>query len=161
VPLNYQWYKGASPLSDGGSVAGSTTAKLTLTGIAASDAGNYHAQISNVNGTTNSSVATLTVLNAPSSPPAIPGLVVHLPFDNNLADVTGRGNNATSLHTATNIYAAGAGSTTPTPADFVPGVLGQAFHYTTQAILATNGTAYGTNTFYASLGVRPDLQFGA
>jgi hypothetical protein len=161
VPLNYQWYKGASPLSDGGSIAGSSTAKLTLTGIAASDAGNYYAQISNVNGTTNSSVAVLTVLNAPSSPPAIPGLVVHLPFDNNLFDVTGRGNNGTSLHTVTNIYAAGAGSTAPTPADFVPGVLGQAYHYTTQAILATNGTAYGTNTFYASLGVRPDLQFSS
>jgi hypothetical protein len=99
-------------------------------------------------------------LTAPTTAPAIPGLVIHLPFDNNLADVTGRGNNATSLHTATNVYGGG-GSTTPTPASFVPGVLGQAFHYTTEAILATNGTAYGTNTFYASLGVRPDLQFSS
>jgi hypothetical protein len=160
VPLTYQWYKGASPLSDGGTLSGASTATLTITGLDTPDAGNYSCRITNPNGTTNSAVATLTVLVPPATPPAIPGLVVHLQFDNNLADVTGRGNNATSLHTATNVYAGG-GSTTPTPPDFVPGVLGQAFHYTTEAILATNGTAYGTNTYYASLGVRPDLQFGA
>jgi len=160
VPLTYQWFKGATPLSDGGTLAGASTANLTIDPVAPSDAGNYSARITNPNGVTNSAVAVLTVLNAPSTPPAIPGLVVHLPFDNNLGDATGRGNNASSLHTATNVYAGG-GSTTPTAPSFVPGVLGQAFHYTTEAILATNGTAYGTNTFYASLGIQPDLQFSS
>ena len=34
----------------------------------------------------------------PTAPPPIPGLVVHLPFNNALTDVTGRGNNAVGIH---------------------------------------------------------------
>jgi hypothetical protein len=41
------------------------------------------------------------------------------------------------------------------------GALGSALHYHTAAYLETNNTAYATNTFYVSLGVRPDLKFGS
>ena len=72
---------------------------------------------------------------------------MHLPFDNNLIDVTGRGNNGTSIHTT-------ATSSNLTPVDFVPGFLGQALHYSSE-------TNFGTNNFYVTLGVRPDLQFSS
>jgi hypothetical protein len=156
VPLTYQWFKGASPLSDGGSIAGSSSAKLTINPLALADAGNYSVRISNVNGVTNSAVVSLTVLPAPTTPPSIPGLVMHLTFDNTLVDATGRGNNATSMHTtftATNTVA-------PT---YMDGKLGQSFHYSSDMgppLGDGNGNPTTTNNFYATLGVRPDLLFG-
>ncbi|HEX3359325.1 MAG TPA: LamG-like jellyroll fold domain-containing protein, partial [Tepidisphaeraceae bacterium] len=157
VPLTYQWFKGASPLSDGGTISGTSSAKLTINPLALADAGNYSVRINNVNGTTNSTVVSLTVLSAPTTPPSIPGLVMHLTFDNTLVDATGRGNSATSMHTtftATNTVA-------PTYAS--DGKLGQAFHYSSDMgppLGDGNGSPTTTNNFYATLGVRPDLLFG-
>jgi hypothetical protein len=160
IPLNYQWKKGGSPLSDVGNISGASTATLTINPLVLADAGNYSCTIANVNGTTNTFTVALTVLSAPTTPPSIPGLVLHLPFDNNLTDITGRGNNGVSIHTTTNI--SGGGSSNVVAATFVPdGVLGQAFHFSTTA--ATNpavGGTVGIDDFYATLGVRPDLQFG-
>jgi len=159
IPLNYVWKKGGSPLSDGGSISGSSTPTLTINPLVLTDAGNYSCTIANVNGTTNTFTVALTVLSAPTAPPSIPGLVLHLPFDNNLTDITGRGNNAVSIHTTTNI--AGGGSSNVVAATFDVGQLGQSFHFVTTA--ATNPAAGGTvgvDDFYATLGVRPDLQFG-
>jgi hypothetical protein len=74
-------------------------------------------------------------------------LVLHLPFDNNLTDATGRGNNGTAIHLT-------AGSSNVSSATFVSGVLGSGLHY---------ASSFGatTNTDYVTLGVRPDLQFGS
>jgi len=143
VPLSYQWKKGGVPLTDDViHINGAATANLKVSPLVLGDSGNYSVTITNVNGTTNSATVTLTVLAAPVTPPAIPGLVLHLPFDNNLTDTTGRGNNGTGKHNGANA-----------PASFVgDGVLGAALHYETD----TNSVS----TNYVSLGVRPDLQFG-
>jgi DNA/RNA endonuclease G (NUC1) len=47
TPLSYQWRKGGVGLSDGGIIAGTHTATLTLTGVAAGDAGSYDVVVSN------------------------------------------------------------------------------------------------------------------
>jgi hypothetical protein len=156
VPLSYQWKKGGSPLSDGGNISGSSGSKLIISPLGLSDAGNYSVTINNVNGTTNSAVATLTVLNAPTTPPSIDGLVMHLTFDNTLVDATGRGNNGTGMHvtyTATN---------TSPPTYVTDGKLGQGLHYSSDMgppLGDGNGNPTTTNNFYVTLGIRPDLMF--
>ena len=57
----YQWYKGASPLTDGGNISGATTATLTLNNVLAATAGSYHVVVFNYTASTTSSSATLTV----------------------------------------------------------------------------------------------------
>lgn len=60
--VNYQWFKGATALTNGGTISGATSATLVITGISTSDAGNYTCQISNIcTSTITSSVATITV----------------------------------------------------------------------------------------------------
>jgi hypothetical protein len=145
APLNYQWNKVGS-----GPISGATTTALTIANLAYTDAGTYTVGITNtltgnvVTGIVSAPV-TITVLAPPTNPPAIAGLVLHLTFDNNLIDATGRGNNATN-------EASGQAVTTN---NYVPGVIGQAFSYSTYIDSTT------TNANYASLGVRPDLQFGS
>jgi hypothetical protein len=139
-PISYQWTK------DGTNIAGANQASLTIKPIAQSDAGNYMVWLTNVDGFTNSSSATLTVLPPPSSPPSITGLVVHLPFDSDLSDATGRGNSGTAIQ----VTATSSNVSSPT---LVSGMLGSALHYSSDL-----GT---TNINYVTLGVRPDLQFGS
>jgi hypothetical protein len=61
-PLTYQWKKGGVNIRDAGSISGSTTATLTLTNVAAADAGDYTVTVSSPAGTVTSSPATLTVV---------------------------------------------------------------------------------------------------
>lgn len=129
APLAYQWHR------NGVDIPGATSNVLLISALATSDAGTYTVTISNANGATNSTAAVITVPPAPSAPPAIPGLVLHLPLDNNLTDATGRGNNGTAVGHPS----------------YVPdGPVGGALHYSTDDS--------GTN--YVTLGVRPDLNFG-
>jgi len=140
-PLYYQWSK------DGTNIPGATQGGLVIRPIALSDAGSYSVRVTNSSGFADSAPAMLTVLPPPTNPPSIAGLVVHLPFDNSLADATGRGNNGTAIQvtgTSSNISSA----------TFVTGVLGSALHYSS----SFGGT---TNVNYVTLGVRPDLQFGS
>jgi hypothetical protein len=141
TPLAYQWFKNGSP------IANATDTAYSISALALSDAGNYFVHVTNSVGSTNSRTVGLGVLAAPVSPPAIPGLVLHLPFDNNLLDATGRGNN-------------GAARGAPT---FVPdGMLGQGLHYFTDINTTNAGSTYFvTSANYVTLGVRPDLFFGA
>jgi hypothetical protein len=81
----------------------------------------------------------VTVLAAPTTPPSIPGLVAHLPLDNHLRDVTGRGNNGTNVNHATFVS---------------DGPLGGALHYATDSTNAAD-------IHYVTLGVRPDLNFSS
>jgi hypothetical protein len=65
--LSYQWLKnGTTPLIDGGNISGATTSTLTLTSVAASDAGSYSVVITNSFGSVTSAVATLTVIVPPA-----------------------------------------------------------------------------------------------
>jgi hypothetical protein len=69
-PLNYQWYQNNNQLTDGntvpggGTIAGSTTATLTISSITDSNAGNYYVTISGGSGgTTNSLTVPLVVID--------------------------------------------------------------------------------------------------
>jgi hypothetical protein len=60
--VNYQWFKGASALSNGGAISGATSATLVITGVTTTDAGSYTCQISNIcTSTITSSAATVTI----------------------------------------------------------------------------------------------------
>ncbi|MFO1476311.1 MAG: LamG-like jellyroll fold domain-containing protein [Verrucomicrobiota bacterium] len=147
-PLSYQWRKNNVDID------GATSRTLTLTNLSTGDAANYSVRVSNSVNSTNSPAAALTVLSPPASAPSIPGLVVHLTFDNTLADASGRGNGGTAIHT-TSI------SSNTAAATFVSGPLGQALHYATTAENTGGNTSIATDAQYVTLGVRPDLQFGS
>jgi hypothetical protein len=62
--LTYQWRKNGTPLTNGGSTSGTTSAALTITGIAAGDAGNYDVVLTDTCGSTlTSNAVALTVLS--------------------------------------------------------------------------------------------------
>ena len=130
-PFGYQWqFVGAN-------LAGATNATLVVTNVQLVQAGNYCVTVANPAGAVTSSAALLIVV-----PPTITNLptwqdlVVHLTFDTNLLDSSGRGNHA---------FAVGS-------PNFVPGFIGaQAFNPYT----GTNGS-----TNFASFGTPPDLFFG-
>ncbi len=73
-PLSYQWY------SNTVEVAGATTASLTLSNLIAANSADYTVLVSNSEGATTSSSATLTVLPDPPSN-LRDGLVSHWPLD--------------------------------------------------------------------------------
>jgi autotransporter-associated beta strand protein len=133
--LTYQWYKAPSTL-----LSGKTDATLTLSPLQSSDGGNYYVQVSNPAGTSNSPTSTLTVLPIPNNASQLNvtnGLVLHLPFDSDYADISGRGNDGTNVG-----------------ASLIAGIVGaQALHYETAI---TPGV-----TNYVTLGVRPDLKFSS
>ena len=60
----YQWYKDGTALSDGGKYTGTTTAQLTISDAAQSEAGSYTVKISGECGDITSDAATLSVLTA-------------------------------------------------------------------------------------------------
>jgi len=144
VPLTYQWSQNNAPIS------GATARTYTVASPSSADNGTYTVTIANGVGTTSSVPVTMTVLSVPTTPPDISGLVLHLTFDDTLADSSGRGNDAT------NEASGGAPLVTN---NYVVGQIGDAFTY--QTTVDTNTGTATTNANYASLGVRPDLQFGA
>ena len=167
VPLTYTWYQGNT-------VVGNASIYF-ISSAAFSDAGYYYVNIANGLGNTNSVTNYVAVLAPPTSPPAIPGLVVHLPFNGNLTDVTGRGNDGTGKH-STKVPGGNSGTTntvSPGPATSpnfyyvtdspFPGT--NALHYSTTATnsggTTANGASGGVDDYYVTLGVRPDLQFGS
>lgn len=89
-PLRYLWYKGAEPLRS------ETEATLVLEFVTVADAGEYHVEVSNDQGSEASETATLSVQ-------AVAGLetarVLYLPLDETsgtaAADSSGNGNNGT------------------------------------------------------------------
>lgn len=60
--IMYRWQKGGVALLDGGAITGSITTTLTLTNIAAGNAGNYTMTATNQYGNVTSSIAVLTVV---------------------------------------------------------------------------------------------------
>jgi hypothetical protein len=61
-PLHYQWQLNGAGLTDGGNIAGSSSAALTLSAAGATNAGSYDVVITNLYGTVTSSVVTLNVV---------------------------------------------------------------------------------------------------
>ena len=59
-PLSYQWFHGTVALSDGGGIAGASTATLTLSSVLPSQVGNYTVVVTNSFNSVTSEVATLT-----------------------------------------------------------------------------------------------------
>ncbi len=142
VPMTYQWKKG------GLDIAGATDSSYALAALAPGDDADYSVGVTNgINPGVVSATAHVTVLPAPTSPPAIPGLVLHLPFNNSLIDATGRGNNGTGIKIS------GTSSNAATPTYVPDGKLGQALSFSTDATVPNND--------YVTLGDRPDLQFSS
>src|SRR5581483_11579497 len=65
TPYTYQWRKGGNPLTDVGTISGSATATLTITGIVAGDVASYDVVVTNACGTVTSNAATLTLIPPP------------------------------------------------------------------------------------------------
>jgi phospholipase C len=133
-PLIHYWYR------DGDLISASSDSALSLTNLSPAQSGGYRVVASNSFGMTTSMVSVLKVYRGPLTNQ----LVVHLPFDGNFNDTSGRGNNAR--------YATNGSAANPNPL-FVPGKLGQAFQYTT--------LSDGSRFEYATLGYPADLRFGA
>jgi hypothetical protein len=130
--LTYQWSKDGTP------IPGATQPGLALSSPSFADSGTYAVTAVNGLGSTNSGGVKLAVLPAPQYANATNDLVLHLKFDGNYNDASGRGN-----------HAANVGATT-----FVAGKVGaNALHYSTDI----NAGQYN----YATLGTPSDLQFGS
>jgi subtilisin-like proprotein convertase family protein len=66
--LTYQWYHGATALTNGGNISGATSSTLTITNIASADSGSYSVTVS---GVCSPSVTSNTVILAVGAPPII------------------------------------------------------------------------------------------
>ena len=137
-PFSYQWSL------NGVAIPQATNSSYSIPSAYFTEAGNYTVKVVCGSGTTNSPAAVLTVVPQPSYVQMTNGLVVHLTFDGNCNDSSGRGNDAT-VQGATN---------------YVPGIIGsQAFQYSTDTRSgAFNYASFvDTNTMNSAWA---DLQFG-
>ncbi|HTI73215.1 MAG TPA: LamG-like jellyroll fold domain-containing protein, partial [Candidatus Limnocylindria bacterium] len=133
-PMTFTWFH------DDVIVPDSTASALVLKPVTMTDAGYYRLVASNSFGVVTSSVARLQVANTSITD----ALVLHLTFDGQLDDSSGRSNHAAYAFNGLNA------KKMPT---FAAGQIGQAFQYTT--------LADGSRIEYATLGYPPDLQLGA
>ncbi|MDB6068090.1 MAG: Immunoglobulin I-set domain protein [Pedosphaera sp.] len=141
TPITVQWLKNGSP------IVGQTNSTLTLANVYYTNGGSYQLGAANPVGTNSSTAAILTVEPAnPAFANLTNGLVLHLKFDGDLVDATGRGNNGTAVGAPT----------------FVAGKIGgSALHYSTAVSAPSGHGGTVTSSNFVTLGVRPDLQFGA
>jgi hypothetical protein len=70
--LNYQWYKGTTPLGNSGDFSGVTTATLNISPVQFADAGSYKVVITNNYGAITSTPVTVTVVSGPVINPDLP-----------------------------------------------------------------------------------------
>ncbi len=128
LPLTYTWRLN-------GTTAVASGTNYSIASAHAANAGSYTLEINNSYGSVTSRVARLSVVSGSVTS----NLVVHLKFDADYTDSSGRGNNSTP-----------AGSPT-----LVPGKIGNAMQFTT----ASGAPPALTN--FATLGYPADLQFGS
>jgi hypothetical protein len=146
TPMSLQWYK------DGTLLASQTNNTLSITNTAVKDSGNYTLWATNVAGTVSQSVS-MTVIPPVSYANVTNGLVLHMRFEGDSTDSSGRGNNGT------------AGGAPVGPPSFVTGLIGsQALQYLTQTTNGSGSTV--TNANWVDLGTvgsgpPSDLRFGA
>lgn len=134
TPIALQWSK------DGVPILGATNGTLALSALEVADTGTYSLMASNAAGTATQST-TLTVVGKVDYANVTNGLVLHLRFDGNLNDSSGRANNGTAMGSPS----------------FESGIIGTgALNYET---VADNGNVVSAD--YVSLGRPTDLQFGA
>jgi len=133
LPLAYQWQHA------GTNIPGATSPTLTIPSAFYTDAGNYRAAITNGTGSSNSVIANLTVLAPPMFANLTNDLVLHLKFDGNYLDSSGRHNDA-------------APQGTPGPT-FVPGKIGS------QAV-SVNTVSASSIFNYVLVGAPADFAFG-
>jgi hypothetical protein len=133
--LTYQWFHDATLLTD------QTNEVYEISSVQLADGGSYTVKISNPLGTNTSPAVALTVLPDPTNALMLnltSNLVLHLPFDNDYNDYSGRGNNGTPV-----------GS----PSFVSPGAVGPyGLSYSTTVPSSYN---------YVNLGVPADFQFGS
>lgn len=133
LPITLQWKK------NGVSLPGQTNAILTVSNLfytASSDV--YSAVATNAFGSAVSSNAVVTVYYPPTFANLTNELVLHLTFDGNYNDTSGRGNNGTAVGSPT----------------LVPGKIGS------QAVTVSTDTT-NTTYNYVTLGTPSDFQFGS
>ncbi len=130
--LSYQWYKG--DVTTRQPINGKTTATLAFSPATLADDGLYSVRVSNSGGEDFSTPVRLLVLERFGGQ-ITDELVVHLKFNGDGEDASGRNNDATPVGSPT----------------FVPGRLGSAIGFSTTA-------AGGRN--YVTLGAPADLNFG-
>src|SRR5207237_453749 len=92
APFTYQWQFMNTDVVD------ATNATLIVTNVQFVQAGGYLVKVANSWGSAVSATARLTVVPpAGSDLPPMPGLVAHLPLDEDLRDSSGRGNHAAAV----------------------------------------------------------------
>jgi len=127
-PFNYQWQLNST------NIPGATASTLTFSNLVVTNTGSYRLIVGNTLGTATSSPAMLIVSTAPTQVTVASNLVLHLEFNGNYLDSSGRGNNATNEGSATE-----------------PGIVGGAMSY------GDNGST--PDMGYAVLGNPSDLLF--
>ena len=138
-PISLQWYKNGSPIKD------ATNLTYSIASAASGDAGTYALWGTN-SISTNSTSATLAVIPSVEYANVTNSLVLHLTFDGDTKDSSGRGNDGTP--------------STTTPPTFVPGIIGpQAIQYATVGSPVTSASYVSLGT--VGSGPPTDLRFGA
>jgi hypothetical protein len=136
--IAYQWFKNATPIT------AATNNSLTLINVGGADTGGYSLRATNLAGATFSTTANLTVIASSGYANITNDLVLHLRFEDDASDSSGRGNNGTL-------------SSAPAPV-FETGLIGaKAAKFTTTTLNETNFV----DASYAVLGTPADLLFGA
>ncbi|MDP4275538.1 MAG: immunoglobulin domain-containing protein, partial [Bacteroidota bacterium] len=104
----YQWYKGATKLTDGGNIIGSTSSNLNITNISKSDEGNYYCAVASsiCPSPLNSSNAKLTV----NIIPTVSFSGVTSPYCQSLSAATLTGNHPGGSFTGTDVSDNGDGT---------------------------------------------------
>jgi Concanavalin A-like lectin/glucanases superfamily/Immunoglobulin domain/Immunoglobulin I-set domain len=139
LPIQLQWSKNGAPLP------GETNSVLVLTNLSFGDTGTYQLSATNSAGSSTSLPATLAVVPSPNFANVTNGLVLHLKFDGDYSDSSGRAHDGQPVGSPT----------------FVPGAIGnQALHYST-AVDTTNPNRPVVTANYVTLGMPADLQFSS
>lgn len=126
-------------------IGGANDRTFTIPSLGYSDDDNYYVRVSNAVDATNSVSVHVTVLPPPATPPAIAGLVLHLPL---MEILPTRQDAVTMVCRDSQDPVRAAMSLAPTFVSDAP--LGQGVHYETQAINTGGTTSIATDAQYVT-----------